>query len=92
MILGIVGFILGSHRDSNEIADSELRAINAGEKARLDAIDRGADAANAEVDRAYRRQLGQLDIRQKRKSDRFRRNPARRVRFLERLSSKRSRR
>lgn len=86
---GIVGLVfLGSRRGSQRVIDDELAAIDKGEKARLDAIDRGADIANAEADQQYHNQIKRLDEKQSAKADRLRRDPARRVRYLERLTRK----
>ena len=84
--VGIVGFVIGSKRNSVDAVGLELRAIDAGERARIDEIDRGTAAANAKADQDYSEQISKLDLRQGEKVNRLRRNPARRVRFLERLS------
>ncbi len=86
--VALVGFLLGSRRGPRMAVRDELRAIDAGEKARLDAVDMGADAANEKADLQYKHELETLNARQAVKAERLRRDPAARVRWLERLASK----
>jgi hypothetical protein len=85
-IVGIVGFIFGVFRSPGEAVQRELHAIKAGEKARLDAIDRGVAAAIAQTNIDYQETIRKLNEKQRRKLDRLLGDPAERVRFLERVA------
>jgi hypothetical protein len=94
VLAGLAGFVatlMILRRPSSPLkgTEDELAAIDAGEKAKLLEIKRGRDEANAAADLQYRRELDALDARQKRKAERLRRDPARRARFLARVSRKR---
>ncbi len=87
VVVAVVAFALGSRRGVNGRLADELDANDVGARGRRDAADRGADAANEVADAKYAETIAKLDSKQARKAEKYRRNPARRVRFLNRLTS-----
>jgi hypothetical protein len=89
-VAGILGFLAGARlRSPLALAKDELEAVDAGERARLAEIELGRDAANAEIDAQHKEMINELGAGQKRKADDLLRDPARRARFLARVSRKR---
>lgn len=87
VLAAALGWFVGvRNRGPSETLDVELEAIDAGKTARLDAIDRGEAAAIKRLDAEYRDTLERLDARQKGKADALLRDPARRARWLHKLS------
>jgi hypothetical protein len=91
-IVGAVGFLIGwrsRHPSPLDSARRELEAIDEGERARVIEIEKGKEAANAHADLMHSQAIENLTTTQREKADRLRNDPARRARYLSRVSRRR---
>jgi hypothetical protein len=88
-VLGFIGAVLVFRPTKPKPVDDANAAIDAGERARELELKKGRRAANAAADLEFKEALDALDVRQRRKADDLRRDPAARARFLARVSSRR---
>ncbi len=89
-VLAGVAFFFGAKTRPGVALRRELTAIDAGEAARLSAIEKGKDLANSEIDAAHIETILALSDAESVKAETLRRDPARRVRFLTRVAERRA--
>lgn len=87
-LAGVVAFLAVQRRTPKQAVSDELDVIRESENAEFFAIERGANLANQIIDHDYRRTLAELDAAQRKKAHDLRGNPAKRVRYLRRLSDR----
>lgn len=84
----VIGWLATRRYSPIQRVRMEKDAINAQEKTEQLAVDRGADAANALADMEYRETLDKIGAKERKLVDDLVDDPGRRVRLLNRLSSK----
>lgn len=86
-LVAVLGFIV-LREDPRKALRREMDAIDAGERARVQAANENAEKANAYLDFQHRKTLEALNAKQTEKEKALRADPVRRAKWLTRLASR----